>query len=175
MGKVRDEAPAKVSKPAKASAPRKPPGMFAAFLANLFRGEVPKPTQGKQARIWTAVGLGALVAAGLYRLATTLLADATPLVRLGVPSALGLVLAWVVFRVVQFPPFVDFLIATEAEMRKVSWTSKADLYRATTVVLVTVLIMAVYLFAVDWAWSWLLRLIGVLRFEDSGGLGSQAG
>ena len=36
------------------------------------------------------------------------------------------------------PPFVEFLIATEAEMNKVSWTSRDDLYRATSVVLTTV-------------------------------------
>ena len=43
------------------------------------------------------------------------------------------------------------------------------------VVLVTVLVIAVYLFGVDWLWSWLLKLIGVLRFDDSGGgLGSNA-
>jgi preprotein translocase subunit SecE len=175
MGKVRDEAPAKATKAAKPAAGRRSPGWLAPFVANLFRGDILKPTQGRQARTWTAAGLGLLVAAGLYRLERVVLADSTPLVRIGVPAGLGLVLAWLVFRLVQYPPFVDFLIATEAEMRKVSWTSRADLYRATTVVLVTVLIIAVYLFGVDWAWSWLLRLIGVLRFEDSGGLGSQAG
>ena len=57
-------------------------------------------------------------------------------------------------------------IATEAEMNKVSWTSRDDLYRATSVVLTTVLLMAVYLFGVDWVWSNLLQLIGVLRFGN---------
>ena len=58
-------------------------------------------------------------------------------------------LGWIIFRLVQFPPFVEFLIATEAEMNKVSWTSRDDLYRATTVVLSTVVLMAVFLFGVD--------------------------
>ena len=44
-------------------------------------------------------------------------------------------LGWLIFRLVQYPPFADFLIATEAEMNKVSWTSRDDLNRATTVVL----------------------------------------
>ena len=61
---------------------------------------------------------------------------------LGFPAVLALVLGWVIFRIVHFPPFAEFLIATEAEMNKVSWTSKDDLYRATTVVLATVLLMA---------------------------------
>jgi preprotein translocase subunit SecE len=75
---------------------------------------------------------------------------------------------------VQYPPFVDFLIATEAEMNKVSWTSRDDLYRATTVVLTSVVIMALYLFVVDWVWSLLLQQIGVLRFTDTSALGSTA-
>ena len=60
-------------------------------------------------------------------------------------------------------------------MNKVSWTSRDDLKRATTVVLVTVALMAVFLFGVDWLWSNLLQLIGVLKFRDTtGALGSSA-
>ena len=95
--------------------------------------------------------------------------------RFGVPAAVGLVLGWIIFRVVQYPPFVEFLIATEAEMNKVSWTSREDLYRATTVVLVTVTLMALYLFGVDWLWSYLLQLLGVLKFGGGGAFGSSAG
>ncbi len=65
----------------------------------------------------------------------------------------------------QYPNFADFLIATEAEMNKVSWTTREDLTRATIVVLVTVFLLATYLFGVDLVWSWLLRVIGVLRFQ----------
>ena len=59
-------------------------------------------------------------------------------------------------------------------MNKVSWTSRDDLKRATTVVLVTVTLMAVFLFGVDWVWSNLLQMIGVLRFKDTSALGSNA-
>ena len=82
-------------------------------------------------------------------------------------------LGWIIFRLVQYPPFVEFLIATEAEMNKVSWTSRDDLYRA------TIgrpgrpsLLMAVFLFGVDWLWSNLLQLIGVLKFGGGGAFGS---
>ena len=87
----------------------------------------------------------------------------------------GPVLGWIIFRLVQYPPFVEFLIATEAEMNKVSWTSRDDLYRATSVVLTTVLLMAVFLFGVDWVWSNLLQFIGVLRFGNVCPFGSTAG
>ena len=92
-----------------------------------------------------------------------------------VPAAVGLVFGWLIFRLVQYPPFVEFLIATEAEMNKVSWTSRDDLYRATTVVLTTVVLVAVFLFAVDWIWSNLLQILGVLKFGGGGAFGSTAG
>ena len=65
------------------------------------------------------------------------------------PAGFAVVLGWLVFRIIHFPPFAEFLIATEAEMNKVSWTNKDDLIRATTVVLMTVVLMAVFLFVVD--------------------------
>ena len=177
MGKVKDEAPAKSSKPApKGGSLRGAGRSIAPFLTNLVRAEQYKPNQGRHARIWTAVGLGVLVAAGLYRMHVTLLADQfSSLTSFGVPAALAAALGWIVYRVVQFPPFADFLIATEAEMNKVSWTSKDDLYRATTVVLMTVLILALYLLVVDWVWSILLHYLHVLRFSDTSSFGAQAG
>lgn len=173
MGKVKDEAPAKANKPA-AKGPKKQ-GWFAPFVANLVRGDTYKPAQGFYARVWTAGGLGVLVAAGLYRLYVTQLQDQyAPAIRIGIPAVLGAALAWIIYRVVQYPPFADFLIATEAEMNKVSWTSRDDLKRATAVVLFTVIFLALFLFGVDWVWSSLLQAIGILKF-NSGDFGSQAG
>ena len=83
------------------------------------------------------------------------LADYPETTQLAVPAVVGLVLGWLVYRVVEFPPFVEFLIATEAEMNKVSWTSQDELKRATAVVLVTVALMAVFLFGVDFVWQFL--------------------
>ena len=60
-------------------------------------------------------------------------------------------------------------------MNKVSWTSRDDLYRATTVVLSTVVLMAVFLFGVDCLWSNLLQIVGVLKFGGGGAFGSTAG
>jgi preprotein translocase subunit SecE len=175
MGKLKDGTQAaKSSKPSSGGGASPTKRQFVAFLANLTRVEPYKPLQGRRARLWTGVGLGTLVGAGLYRLWETL-GDAQLAVRFGVPVALAVVLGWLVYRLLQFPPFVEFLIATEAEMNKVSWTSKQDLYRATIVVLVTVALMAIYLFGVDWLWSFLLQRIGVLRFSGGGAFGSQAG
>ena len=143
------------------------------FFLNLLQTGLYKPMQGWYARLYTALGLGVIAAAGVWRVYESSI-EYTPLWRLGIPAALALVLGWVIFRIVHFPPFAEFLIATEAEMNKVSWTSKEDLYRATTVVLATVLLMAVFLFVVDWLWLFILRNIGVLQFTGGGGFGSTA-
>ena len=119
------------------------------------------------------MGLGLIVAAGAWRVYEASL-DYSPLWRLGMPAVFAVVLGWVIFRIVHFPPFAEFLIATEAEMNKVSWTNKEDLIRATTVVLTTVVLMAVFLFLVDTLWTFMLRMIGVLQFSGGGGFGSTA-
>jgi preprotein translocase subunit SecE len=176
MGKVKDKeevSSSKPSKPGKAKPANAPKGLFVQFFMNLTRTDLFKPMQGWYARVYTAVGLGLIVAAGAYRVYETSL-EYSPFWRFGLPVVFAAVLGWVIFRIVEFPPFAEFLIATEAEMNKVSWTSKDDLIRATTVVLSTVVLMALFLFLVDTVWNVVLRLIGVLQFSGGGGLGSTA-
>ena len=176
MGKVKDGAsipvPAKAGKAAPGGA-RRSGGQVAAFFANLARTGRYKPLQGRHARLATAIGLGAVVVLGLVQLYYQL-GDYPKTTQLAVPAIVGAVLGWLVYRVVEFPPFVEFLIATEAEMNKVSWTSKDELKRATMVVLVTVALMALFLFGVDFLWQFLLKMLGVLRFGDTSDLGSNA-
>src|SRR5262249_16742658 len=63
---------------------------------------------------------------------------------------------WTAWRAVNFPTFADFLIATEAEMNKVSWTTRRRLVQDTIVVLVTVVLFTVFLLVVDQLWGWVL-------------------
>ena len=71
---------------------------------------------------------------------------------------------------VNVPSFADFLIATEAELNKVSWTTRRRLIQDTIVVLVTVVLFTLFLFVVDVAWGQILSLkaIGVLKLPESG-------
>jgi preprotein translocase SecE subunit len=85
-------------------------------------------------------------------LAVPLLPDA----RYTVPLVLLGLLLWVSWRIVNWPVFADFLIATEAEMNKVSWTTRKRLVQDTIVVLVTVFLLTLFLFVIDIVWIKLL-------------------
>jgi len=55
----------------------------------------------------------------------------------------------VVARYLNMAKAADFLIATESEMKKVSWSSKAELIGSTMVVIVTVVLLAVFIYVAD--------------------------
>lgn len=174
MGKVRDDLSAsKPSKSAKARIGSRPPGILSRFLTNLGRTDLYKPMQGWNARLYTGLGLGLIAAFGAWQLYDGW-KDEDFYLRVGVPLVVAAVFGWLIVRILQFPPFADFLIATEAEMNKVSWTTKDDLIRATTVVLSTVVVMATFLFVVDRLWTFILQKIGVLMFGGGGSFGSTA-
>lgn len=52
----------------------------------------------------------------------------------------------------------NFLHEAWAEFRKVQWPSRKEVRAATLVVLSLVILIAVYLFAVDWMLSWLFQI-----------------
>jgi preprotein translocase SecE subunit len=81
-----------------------------------------------------------------------------------VPVALMALTLWVAWRAVNVPTFAEFLIATEAEMNKVSWSTRRQLAQDTVVVLLTTLILTLFLLVVDLFWGWLLsrNTVGVL-------------
>jgi preprotein translocase SecE subunit len=86
-----------------------------------------------------------------------------PHVLFTLPALLFAVSIWFAIRMVNYPVFADFLIATEAEMNKVSWTSRKNLIQDTIVVLVTVLLLTVFLFVVDQLWAVILTQVNVIQ------------
>lgn len=76
---------------------------------------------------------------------------------------LGGIALWLTFRVVQYPWFADFLISTEAELNKVTWSTRKQLTRDTIVVLVVTFMLAAFLLLMDIFWVVLLRFIGVIK------------
>ncbi|MBA4067717.1 MAG: preprotein translocase subunit SecE [Isosphaera sp.] len=139
-----------------------------------------KSSLGQKARRLTILGILLLGGTGIYSLwvartlpenwalalpfenpgSVTVLPDAQSMV----PGLLLALTLWVAFRAVNIPSFAEFLIATEAEMNKVSWTPKRRLAQDTVVVLTTTLIMVLFLLVVDLFWGALLshRWVGVL-------------
>ncbi|MFM7289804.1 MAG: preprotein translocase subunit SecE [Planctomycetia bacterium] len=74
----------------------------------------------------------------------------------------GLMLAaglWLLFRLVNYQPFADFLIAVETEMTKVSWPSADEVIRSSAVVIFLIFALAAILAAYDLFWWFVLRAI----------------
>lgn len=151
-----------------------------------------KKSLGQKARRLTILGILLLAGSGIYTLWTngTLPEDwslslpfeslnsftVIPNAKLAVPLLLLLATLWFAWRAVNVPTFAEFLIATEAEMNKVSWTPKRRLAQDTVVVLTTTLILTLFLLVVDIFWSWLLstKTVGVLPPRSTETKGSQA-
>jgi preprotein translocase SecE subunit len=58
---------------------------------------------------------------------------------------------------------VEFLIATDGEMKKVNWSTRKDIIGSTQVVILWSVLLVLGLFFVDMAFSTFFRLIGVLQ------------
>jgi len=122
-----------------------------------------KRSQGRLARQITCVVIWVVVALGAWRLAEVGLAQQQTAVKYGVPAALLVVGLWVGYRLVNYPPFADFLIAVEAEMNKVSWPTWRELSRSTVVVIVLIVGMTAVLYGLDVTWLAILTVMGVAK------------
>ena len=133
--------------------------------SELLSARLYKRNQGRLTRQLTAVGFSLIVIFGAWTLSQGPLSgyDATG-IRVGLPVLVAVVAVWVIFRVVNYPEFADFLISVEAEMAKVSWADKPRLIRATAVTVVVMFVLGFLLFMFDQFWIWFFRLIGFLKF-----------
>ena len=68
------------------------------------------------------------------------------------PALLAVVGLWAAYRSVNLPAFADFLIAVEAEMNKVSWPSRSEMFRWSVVVIVMIFSIGLLLAAFDVFW-----------------------
>jgi preprotein translocase subunit SecE len=131
------------------------------LFSELFHLGLYKPSQGRMVRRVTFAALAITVALGAWTL-NFHLARYGQVVQYAVPSLILAVGLWIAFRVVNMPRFADFLIAVEAELNKVSWPSRGELFRSTVVVLITIIVLTVLLFAYDLFWGGLLRMLRVV-------------
>jgi preprotein translocase subunit SecE len=115
--------------------------------------EIYKKGQGTTARWVAAAGMGALAAFGTFELYDSL-SGITGSVA-GVPW--GTLISVVVFLtsavliawLINLPKFVDYLIMSEIELRKVSWPTREELKRQTTVVIIALVAFSLVLWLAD--------------------------
>ena len=88
------------------------------------------------------------------------------MIPLGIPMFLSVLGVWVIYRAMNYRRFADFLISVEAEIDKVSWSSKQELKRATVVVLITMVFLGFILFIYDMFWQWFFELIRFLQISS---------
>lgn len=78
----------------------------------------------------------------------------------GIAIALGALLT--IWLVGAKPQSVEFLIATDMEMKKVNWSNRKDILRSTNVVIFVSLVMTLALFGIDFVFQTFFRAIGIL-------------
>ena len=125
--------------------------------------QIYRKTQGRWTRLGTVAGVGILVVVGAWY-AWQQLAGLSPIVRTAIPLVIMGACFYVLLRVVNSKKAADFMIATEGEMKKVSWSSKKEIIGSTKVVIVVLLIMGAILAMVDLGWHKLLQWLNVQQF-----------
>ena len=134
-------------------------------LQELFQFNVYKRSQGRVTRQVTFAAMAIIVALGVWRL--YIYARENVGVELSwalvylLPGLLLLAGLWLSFRAVNMVRFADFLIAVEAEMSKVSWPTRGELYRSALIVILVIVILAASLFVFDLIWAAFFRYLGV--------------
>jgi preprotein translocase subunit SecE len=137
--------------------------MSGVLLQEFTSAALYKRSQGRLARQITCIVIWLVVAIGCWRMSTQVLNRTEAPIRYGVPAAVLVIGMWIGYRLVNYPPFADFLIAVEAEMNKVSWPTWRELSRSTVVVIVLIVGLTAVLFGLDTIFLFLLETLGVAR------------
>jgi preprotein translocase subunit SecE len=98
------------------------------------------------ARQLTLAALATIVAVGAWKLNEL---GETEVQKYVIPLVVLAAGWWASFRIVNIPKFADFLISVEAEMNKVSWPDRGDLWRASLVVIIVIFFLAGLLYTYD--------------------------
>jgi preprotein translocase subunit SecE len=139
------------------------------LIQEMFAGALYKQRQGRIVRQLTCLAIWLTIWLGAWQLYEVLNSGAWGIsewkyFRLAVfagPTVMVVFGMWFGYRLVNWPRFADFLISVEAEMTKVSWPTKTELYRASMVVIFTMAFLAILLFAYDLVWQAIFDTLGV--------------
>jgi preprotein translocase subunit SecE len=128
----------------------------------LFRVGVYKPNQGRVVRQLSFLAIAILAGLAAFELHRFRMFDSMfSGSRYVFLLVFGVVALWFSYRIVNYSRFADFLIAVEAEMNKVSWPTKQELWNASLVVIFVIFAMAGLLFLFDLVWTFLFQTIGI--------------
>jgi preprotein translocase subunit SecE len=111
-----------------------------------------KRGQGYYIRLYTALALFFIVATGSYVLNRKLLGTGIWIEAL-VPAAVCIGFGLLIYWLVNTAKIAEFLISSEGEVKKVSWSSRKEITASTIIVISVVLTMAVMLWAADMLFS----------------------
>ena len=135
------------------------------FVREFFQLSIYKRSQGRIARQVTFGALFVAILLAAWRL-SVYGSTSGPEMQLVVPGVVVLVGSWIAFRVVNLPNFADFLIAVEAEMNKVSWPTRGELWRSSMVVILLIMFLAAVLFGYDVFWRQLLSVLQIVQGDN---------
>ena len=129
-----------------------------------------KPGQGYWTRVMSAVGWGTLLLMGvawLWNLLST--AQVGEIESRYIQGAVAIVVmalgGWVLYWLIGLNQrFVDFLVATEGEMKKVNWSTRREIIGSTWVVIALTVFISATIFVLDYIiFAPLFRWVGVLE------------
>ena len=128
-----------------------------------------KKGQGYWTRMGTAIGaalLGVMIAFEIYdKLPTFMKGEPNHDRHIALTIAIIFLAAYSGFAYwyTNKPSTVDFLIATDSEMKKVNWATRKELVGSTKIVIVFMFLIAMYLFVCDLVFGGFFHLIHVLK------------
>ena len=123
-----------------------------------------KSGRGYWVRMMSALGFGTLVLAGVAWGWAQMDVINDPILYQAAMAVAVIVVAAVIFYYLLGinQKIVDFMIATEDEMKKVNWPSKKEIIGSTWVVIAGTLLIAAVLFAIDVIFGFVFTEIGIL-------------
>lgn len=141
-----------------------PSGVAAGRSGGTSAFHIYKPGQGAYVRWSSAAGAAVIVVGFAAFLRDQLTRVQNEWVEYLIPAVVLVVLGYLAFRMLgQSRGVVDFLIATEGEMKKVNWSTRREVLGATKVVIATVIALGAILFSVNVLFIAFFEGIGVLR------------
>ncbi|QQE10578.1 preprotein translocase subunit SecE [Planctomycetota bacterium] len=124
-----------------------------------------KPGEGYWTRTLTWIGSGTLVLSGILYIWDQMeyIQTNTLYWQGGMALAMVVVFGTFLFWIMNKPNVAEFMIATEAEMKKVNWPSKKEVYGSTIVVIGGTALLAAILFVINISFAWIFTWMGVLQ------------